>query len=237
MFYKDKFRSRLVAAQPETILDVGCGTGSLLYHCEQHGICAFGIDPDSEAIAACSRQGLSATLGHAEDINFPDNSVDLVVSEFSLHHYLDLSGFLREAVRVARRGILCLDAWYDLSIPSQKSASEFDRWMKRVDRASGEVHHDVYDIDRITSALPDHSTKPNIDAEYWLDLRPLAPSKLEKLKDMCLSKAGHKTEICDEFVEIDALIQKYGISEDGALFFQATWSDVMNSQCVQDVNV
>ncbi|MEM6556554.1 MAG: class I SAM-dependent methyltransferase, partial [Pseudomonadota bacterium] len=85
MTYKDKFRQRLVAAQPEEILDVGCGEGALLQYCEALGISAIGVDPDQDAIAECQRKGLRAICGGAEHLDLPDNSVDFVASEFSLH--------------------------------------------------------------------------------------------------------------------------------------------------------
>ena len=222
MTYKDKFRQRLAAAQPKEILDVGCGEGALLQYCEALGISAIGVDPDQDAIAECQRKGLRAICGGAEHLDLPDNSVDFVASEFSLHHYASLSGFLREAIRVARKGIFCLDAWYDLSIPSQRCASDFDRWMKRIDRAAGDVHHDVYNIDQILDALPESDAGQELEAEYWLDLRPLPPEKLARLKSISLAKSDDSGSMQDAYLEIEASIKQHGISEDGAIFFQLT---------------
>ena len=43
----------------------------------------------------------------------------------------DLRAALREAVRVATKGVLIYDPWYDERVPSQAMAAKLDRWYKR----------------------------------------------------------------------------------------------------------
>src|SRR5260221_8329788 len=72
----------------ETVLDVGCGTGTLaLVACERVGITgrACGIDPSRQMIAYArrktARRGLSLDfqLGVNEQLAFPDGSFDVVL--------------------------------------------------------------------------------------------------------------------------------------------------------------
>lgn len=96
------------------VLDVGCGTGSLLLllatcHPEVE---AVGLDPDPKALARArrklTRRQLSAQLdvGFAHAVGYADASFDRVFSSFMFHH-LDSDqkdGMLSEAHRVLKRG-------------------------------------------------------------------------------------------------------------------------------------
>ena len=96
------FRQRiadLAQLQPgERVLDVGCGTGMLaIVAKERVGVTGrvSGIDPGPKQIArACSkaeRTGLSIDfqLGVIEHLSFPDQSFDVVLSTFMMHHLPD----------------------------------------------------------------------------------------------------------------------------------------------------
>lgn len=94
-----QLRQRIVAlaqVQPdEVVLDVGCGTGTLLLEVvRQVGTMGrvAGIDPSQEQIAcACAkaaRRGLSIAfqIGVIEQLPFPDQTFDVVFSTLMMHH-------------------------------------------------------------------------------------------------------------------------------------------------------
>ena len=106
-------------AAPNTILDVGCGTGRLLrkalalYPSAQ----LFGIDPAEGMVEIARGQVPSATiyLAAAESLPLADSSVDVVLSSISFHHWSDQLAALREISRVLRSGgCFCLA---DISMP------------------------------------------------------------------------------------------------------------------------
>ncbi len=120
------FRQRiadLARLQPgERVLDVGCGTGSLAMVALQRvgetgGV--SGIDPSVQMIACASykatRRGLSLDfqVGAIEQLTFPDQSFDVVLSSFMMHHLPDdlKRQGLAEIVRVLKPGgrLLVLD--------------------------------------------------------------------------------------------------------------------------------
>lgn len=98
----------------ERVLDVGCGTGTLLVALGQAhpGVEAVGIDPDPRALARADRKLRRARLavhlerGSADALGFEAGSFDCVLSSFMFHH-LDATaqrGMLGEVFRVLRLG-------------------------------------------------------------------------------------------------------------------------------------
>lgn len=90
------------------ILDVGCGTGTMLTHLAAYGK-AQGVDIDEEAIGYCRDRGLTEVrLGSAETLPFEDESFDLVTALDVIEHLDDDTVALREIRRVLRPGGLVL---------------------------------------------------------------------------------------------------------------------------------
>src|SRR5688500_6044712 len=78
----------------QTVLEIGCGTGNLLLAAKQTQPAAtvVGVDPDLTALARAQRKarrrGFSLQLdrGYADELPYADDSVDVVLSSFMLHH-------------------------------------------------------------------------------------------------------------------------------------------------------
>ena len=107
------------AGTPNTILDVGCGTGRLLLkaHALYPSAQLFGIDPAEGMVAFARSQVPSATihLAPAESLPLADSSVDVVFSSISFHHWRDQLAAIQEICRVLRPGgYFCLT---DMSLP------------------------------------------------------------------------------------------------------------------------
>jgi ubiquinone/menaquinone biosynthesis C-methylase UbiE len=109
-------RERLVELarlQPgETVLDVGCGTGSLAIAAKQHvgetGV-VRGVDASPEMIEQARRKAAAAGIdiawdvARAEALPFDDDSVDVVLSSLMMHH---LPRAVREAFVAEIRRVL-----------------------------------------------------------------------------------------------------------------------------------
>lgn len=113
------FRERLVTlarlAPGESVLDVGCGTGSLAIAAQQHvgpSGRVQGVDASVEMIARAQRKAAKAgvpvtfTHGVVEALPFTDAQFDVVLSTLMLHHLPReaRAGCAREMRRVVKPG-------------------------------------------------------------------------------------------------------------------------------------
>jgi ubiquinone/menaquinone biosynthesis C-methylase UbiE len=105
-------RAELRAGQ--WLLDIGCGTGSLLVALKRRAPDArvTGIDPDPKALgrarAKAERSGAAVELdqGFSDRLPYPDRALDHVFSSFMFHHLeaQEKRATLREVLRVLRPG-------------------------------------------------------------------------------------------------------------------------------------
>jgi len=221
--YQQAFRSEIAALEPASLCDVGCGAGALVAHAQSLGAFAIGVEPDAGMVAKGSAAGLDLRQGTAEALPFPDASFDLVTFENSLHHVTGISQALAEAMRVARRAIVLVDPWFDLSIPSQAVGDQFERWLKKLDRMTGMVHWDPIPAGEIIGALGGvaHATA----VRHLLHLTPMTPGGFEQLANRVLpsmstaefSAAYEAAGMDREITAIRAEFARTGITEAGSL--------------------
>jgi ubiquinone/menaquinone biosynthesis C-methylase UbiE len=111
-------------------VDLGCGPGQLVIELARWspGLHVTGIDLSDEMIARgqdnARRAGVADRVsfrrGDAQQIPFPDASLDLVISTLSLHHWSDPVVVLDEIARVLRPGgsFLVFDLRRDMAAPA-----------------------------------------------------------------------------------------------------------------------
>jgi ubiquinone/menaquinone biosynthesis C-methylase UbiE len=126
---------RLVAARAVQMasrgeaVDLGCGPGQLVIAMagQAPDLHVTGVDLSDEMLAQANENAQCAGLasrvsfrpGDAQQIPFPDGSLDLVVSTASLHHWSDPVSVLSEIARVVRPGgsFLIFDLRRDMPAP------------------------------------------------------------------------------------------------------------------------
>jgi len=113
MKYKDisiDHRAILELIQPQaTVLDLGCGTGELLYIlAKEKGARGQGIEVDEQAIYSCVAKGLNVFHGDIDTglAEYKDKSFDYVILNQSLQQVIHVEKVLQDALRVGKKVIV-----------------------------------------------------------------------------------------------------------------------------------
>ena len=86
------------------VLDVAAGTGSITRLIELRGFGVVSVDQSLEMTQIAKRKGAVAVLATAERLPFADGAFDGVTFGYLLRYVDDVSGCLRELVRIVRPG-------------------------------------------------------------------------------------------------------------------------------------
>jgi methionine biosynthesis protein MetW len=92
----------------DTVLDVGCGDGTLLrYLRDERGTCGIGIDVSAEAVARVRAQGIEARqeLLSAVLARDGEGAFDHVVMSEVVEHVADAEGLVADGWRLARQSL------------------------------------------------------------------------------------------------------------------------------------
>lgn len=96
-----------------TLVDVGCGGGSLLGMARERGWAAIGFDPSTEAVAQARSLGLEAYQLSWPPCPLEDESAEAITFINVLDHMTDPASALAEAFRVLRPG-----GWLYVRVPN-----------------------------------------------------------------------------------------------------------------------
>ena len=97
------------------ILDAGCGTGGTLSHLEGMGE-LWGCDVASEALEMCGQRGFERLKeAPVQEMGFPDEHFDVVISCDVLEHIPDDEAGMAEMTRVLAPGGICV-----LTVPAHQ---------------------------------------------------------------------------------------------------------------------
>lgn len=147
------------------VLDLGCGTGSLLHELVSAKQCSgYGIELDDQNLLAAAERGVNVLQLDLEQglSMFKDHSFDVVLQLQTLQQVRHAEGMLRETVRVGRRGIV--------SFPN------FAHWPNRLQVAMGRMP--------VTRTLPyQWYDTPNIRVGTYKDFEVLAHKNRLRILD------------------------------------------------------
>jgi ubiquinone/menaquinone biosynthesis C-methylase UbiE len=101
----------VVAKKSDWAVDLACGTGALAVAFSPHVRWIIGLDLTRAMLAVAQRavrdanaHNVTFALGNAQEIPFPDQSLDLILSSYALHHVPEPARVIGEMSRVLKRG-------------------------------------------------------------------------------------------------------------------------------------
>ena len=97
--------------RPIRILDIGCGVGGQLDNLKAFFADAetWGVDFGEEAVKRVKERGHKGYLGRFEDLDFPENYFDIIVSYHVIEHVSEPDVFIAKALRLLNdNGVLTL---------------------------------------------------------------------------------------------------------------------------------
>jgi len=107
---------RYTDLQDAVILDAGCGIGVYVAHFRAYSDNVHGVDIDPERVAEASQLLPNIRVASAEQLPYPDNMFDVVLSHEVLEHVGDDRAAVSEAVRVLKPGgrlvVFVPNRWY-----------------------------------------------------------------------------------------------------------------------------
>jgi methionine biosynthesis protein MetW len=164
-------------APGSSVLDLGCGDGSLLAWLQREKGCrCVGVELDDAKVLACARNGVEVVQQNLEDglALFGDGSFDTVLQLETLQMVVHTEAMLRELGRVGHESIV--------SFPN------FAYWSNRVALALGRMP--------VTRALPyQWYDTPNLRFSTFGDFRDLARQSGFALRDQFALRDGHVVRI------------------------------------------
>jgi SAM-dependent methyltransferase len=175
------------------VLDVAAGTGHLSRAIAPHVRRVVALDLTPEMLAQGRREAEQEGLvnvvfesGQAEHLPYENEVFDLVVTRFSLHHFADVLGPMREMVRVCRRGGRV--AVIDLVSPDDPATAATHNHLERLRDpshvralAAGELQQLMCDAG--LSIIHVSSRDVEVHLDRWLDLTHTAPAARAAIRE------------------------------------------------------
>jgi len=87
-----------------TVIDIGCGMGEVLFLLQVEGFTAKGCDADIDRVRKCQNKQLHVVHGDSSTLPFSTNLADCVVCSEVLEHVKSLNNTVEEIYRVLKPG-------------------------------------------------------------------------------------------------------------------------------------
>jgi len=113
--HRDQIIKVLKGLKFDSVLEVGCGAGKNLDKIrKEFGVKVLGIDINVDAVKETSRHSIYAKIGMVEDIDYPNKSIDLLLTDAMLIYVPPekIKIAVSEMIRVARKYIIMCE-WHN----------------------------------------------------------------------------------------------------------------------------
>jgi SAM-dependent methyltransferase len=146
--------SKVALAKPDSVLDLGCGCGSFTSQLAAHCRKITAIDSSQPLIDRCKRENGKPNIVYAcmdgRQLEFDDDSFDLVVERTTLHHVREWEKVLDEMIRVSSRQVLVEEPLDDPRSAEKKNSMLAQRLYLEIQREVGYSHYNYIPLDSLT---------------------------------------------------------------------------------------
>lgn len=98
-------RIRALTSPGDAILDIGCGSGSILRNLAEHGYTDLsGMELSDYAVQRLRASGINMWHGSIPNLSIPDARFDVVIASQVLEHVIRRGRFVREIARILKPG-------------------------------------------------------------------------------------------------------------------------------------
>lgn len=94
----------VLAAEPQRVLDAGCGWGEFAERLMRAGVGVVALDQSERMVELARARGVEAVVGDVQELPFGDGKFDVTVANFMLYHVPNVDLGLSELARVTRPG-------------------------------------------------------------------------------------------------------------------------------------
>lgn len=95
-------RDAVIDGAPHTVLEVGCGDGTLAAELSRYVPSIVAVDLSPAMVVLARARGVDAQVSDVHDLPFPSGSFDCVVAAWMLYHASDLDVAIAETKRVLK---------------------------------------------------------------------------------------------------------------------------------------
>ncbi|MCP4623453.1 MAG: class I SAM-dependent methyltransferase [bacterium] len=191
----------------KALLDIGCGDGRLTGLLAGKADAITAIDPDESSIEAARRNinGVDFLVGSGEELEFANETFDIVLFSYSLHHQ-DCIKALAEARRVVRQDgqILIIEPHHDGEFTRLVSIFEKDE-ITLLHKTLGYITSGSVDIIRRDAYCVDHSYEDENELYTHFKAKFMAEKNdqaVEKMQSIIGNKNRSRPIIIQDVVNI-----------------------------------
>ena len=193
-FFKDKTVKK--------VLDIGTGTGDFLVVLKMvfPNAIITGVDPNSDSLKEAGKLNpdISFQKMVAENLEFSNNSFDVVSISMALHHLPEVEKALNEIQRVVKSGgwIIISELFSDNLNAAQEVHKMFHHFRSKTDRILGVLHNETFKKNEIIKMIKDSGISIQFHFEFSKEINLLSNSeeldfRVETMKGMLESVKGY----------------------------------------------
>lgn len=202
--YIQSIFERFADQKPQTLLELGCGTGNHAFLLSRKGFSVFGVDRSEQMIEAGlqrqkeERTNVEFSAGDIREVRL-DRHFDVVLSLFHVISYQTENQSLENAFATARAhlkpgGLFLFDVWYGPAVLTERPSVRIKR-----------LKDETIAITRL--AEPElHAERNAVDVNYELQMENLQTGEREVIRE-----THHMRYLFQP--EIEYMLQKTGFSE------------------------